>query len=191
MIQISIDVDYFRGALVETGTLTPRRFSIALNRAARRLADLGLDSLIMSTLTWDEQVDFEVKYKLRPSKDVEEFTLLHDNLIFKFVDEGTKPHDIPDMSRPVEFDENGRPKLRKRLKYRSAFTPKTTPGELMSGPGFSGGEFIYASLVHHPGAEPRNISEQVREKIIENMDDVIYEELDAAYERQWGRGRDE
>lgn len=188
VISISFDVDSFRKGLVDSGALTARRFSIAINRAARRLAQNAMSDLESITATWDHKVDFELRYKLAPSKDIEEFVIYNDDLIFKFVDEGTKPHDIPMQNITPEFDENGHIKLRKRLKFTKNSSPKTNRGDFFSSPGYPGDEYVFAQIVHHPGAEPRHFSEDLLDRIVEQMDDVVYEELDAAYERQWGKG---
>ena len=187
MFQVSIDVDRFRAGLVESGALTKRRFSIAINRAARRLANMAMTDFQSTVETWDTKVNFELVYKLRPSQDIEEFTIYHDNLIYKFVDEGTVAHKIPYKPPTPEFDDDGKVKLRKRLRFPSSFTPKTSFGELGSVAGGYGDTFVFASEVNHPGAKARNFSELILDKIVNNMDDIIYEELDAAYQRQWGR----
>jgi hypothetical protein len=71
--------------------------------------------------------------------------------IFRYVDEGTRPHTIV-------------PRRRKRLAFSSKFGPKTRPGSLTSGGGSKGGVDTFVRFVAHPGSKPRNFTKNIIRK---------------------------
>lgn len=53
---------------------------------------------------------------------------------------------------------------RKKLAFSSAFTPKTRPGSIKSGPGGSGPVDTFRTQVMHPGIEPRGFEKLIAAK---------------------------
>lgn len=75
--------------------------------------------------------------------------------IYKFVDQGTRPHTITPKSAP-------------RLAFQAGtYIPKTKPiGQIVSGGGqVQGGELVFAKQVNHPGTKARQFSETIAEDI--------------------------
>lgn len=94
--------------------------------------------------TWAHKVEFVIFQERRPQGIV---TAVGTNdLIFKFVDRGTKPHPID--PRP-ERGPNA------RLIFYTGGAPKTYPGVLGSGSGRQGTTLAVARHVNHPGTEAR------------------------------------
>lgn len=118
----------------------------ALEDEAKNIAnDIELE-YTLATATWKTQIKFEKLIQVGPSA-IEVFVGT-DNEIFRYVDKGTKPHKIY-------------PKHAKALAFPSMFTPKSTPGVLVSGPGYSGGPTVFSQGVNHPGTKARKISQQI------------------------------
>jgi hypothetical protein len=157
MIKIDIDVDSFR---MLSGSLTPRRFSIAINRAMRTLARETVRELESHTNWWQESPVFEIEYHLHPSQNSEEFYVGTHNRVFHYIDEGVPPHYIY-------------PKNRKALRFLNTYNT----GEANS-------EFIFAKEVLHPGIEAVGISDKVFDKIYGTIDETITTEIGNAWGRQ-------
>lgn len=87
--------------------------------------------------------------------------------IMVWVDDGTKPHII-------------RPKKAGFLAFQTGFIAKTKPSQIMSGPGANFGLTAFAKEVHHPGTDPRNISN----KIGENADGYLAKMIQDALDRE-------
>jgi len=158
--------------------LSPRRFSIAINRAMKRFGEYARTELGKTVETWDTDVNFSLKYHLSADEKILEVS--HDSLIYKFVDEGTPAHVIRVSTRKIRRA-GGK---RARLAFPESFQPKTMPGVLGSFEGGYSGEMLYPVYVNHPGAEPREFSSTVLINIEDNMEDTIYDELQKAWERQ-------
>lgn len=71
--------------------------------------------------------------------------------IWRYVDEGTKPHVIvPKRGRVLRFAVGGR--------------AKTAPGKLTSGSGSKGGAVVFRPRVNHPGTKARLFSQQIAKR---------------------------
>lgn len=101
--------------------------------------DLELE-FMLSTATWKHQVKFEKLIQVGP-KSVE-ILVDTDDEIYRYVNEGTKAHDILPKNASV-------------LAFPSAFRAKSQPGRQTSGAGFSGGPTRFSMGVHHPGTKAR------------------------------------
>lgn len=97
--------------------------------------------------TWRRSVTFSVDI----SPSFEYATIGTDDTIYGYVDKGTKPHII-------------RPRLAKALRFNTVFRAKTIPNQLRSRAGASSPPVAYAQVVHHPGTEARNFTEQVQKR---------------------------
>ena len=103
------------------------------------------------TATWKHKVKF------RKSVSVQEnhthMMVETDDDIFRFVNDGTKDHDIPKT-----------PKQSGALAFPSQFVPKTQPGWIVSSKGYRGGKTWFAKQVHHPGTKARHVVEALEKK---------------------------
>lgn len=95
--------------------------------------------------TWDTPVTFTVKSD-GPNREIGT-----KSKIYEYVDLGTKPHIIE-------------PKKKTVLKFGLNSLPKTTPGNIASGPGRPGSPFIFRKRVRHPGTKARKFSETIRRR---------------------------
>lgn len=82
---------------------------------------------------------------------------------FIWVDLGTEgPYPIPKNPDPM-----------RRLKFRTGFVAKTTPGKLMSGMGGSFGDWVSPIQVEHPGIDPREFSVTVKKNQDKHMSSLM------------------
>lgn len=132
--------------------LKPKRFqvqtvrleiAIALNRVAKEM----LADFAKTTATWEHKPVFEVITQLSPPT----IFVGTDDEIYRYVDEGTKPHIIL-------------PRRARALRFKSSYSPKTRPGVLASFAGGSSGKDVFSKGVIHPGSAARNFDVEVRKK---------------------------
>lgn len=107
--------------------------------------------------TWKHKPEFKVSTSVTAKTggvllEVWTDSKTEEGLIFKFVDEGTKPHEI----RPKG---PGYP-----LRFASAFQPKTKPRTLSSSAGKTGPRDTRAWVVQHPGTEAREYTDEIEKK---------------------------
>lgn len=101
------------------------------------------------TDTWEHEVVWDGAISLKGGPTMIVGT---DDQIFKWLNDGTKPHDIPKgMSK-------------KTLMYQTGFIPKTKPNWIGSQKGGKSGNYVYSKKVHHPGIEARNYEKIMTEK---------------------------
>ena len=102
-----------------------------------------------TTATWKHKVNFEVVTDIAGN----EVSVLAgtDDEIYRYVDEGTRPHIIV----PVRA---------KRLRFQPGYVAKTTPGVIGSQAGGSYGDEVLRRHVMHPGTEARRFSETIAKK---------------------------
>lgn len=83
--------------------------------------------------------------------DVFSVTVGTDSDIYRYVDEGTKPHTIVPVNARM-------------LRWRGPFKAKTVPNRLESGRGNIGTLRFAAFVVHHPGTKARNFTTIIKWK---------------------------
>lgn len=121
-----------------------------------------------TTSTWTHKPKFEVVITRRPHGP--ELFVGTDDEIYRYVDLGTGIYG----PNKAKYGAQGGYEIwagfytgksdKKFLAFPSAFTPKTTPGSLKSGPGASGPVDTFRAMVVHPGIKPRRFSEIIAEK---------------------------
>lgn len=120
-------------------------------------ADFGV-----TTQTWQHKPEFEID---RPS-DFER-VIGTDDEIYKFVDEGTRPHIIA-------------PKPGKALVFLAGGRPKTVPKAIRSNKGATGNTIVYTrAAVQHPGTVAREFVETIGEKWDERLADNLQRSIDS------------
>jgi len=87
---------------------------------------------------------------------------------YKWVDEGTRPHEI-------------RPRRASVLRFTGPYQPKTKPGVLASYAGGRGRIVIWAQRVMHPGTEARGFSTIIRERVQATAANVVRAALRVLY----------
>lgn len=106
-----------------------------------------------TTKTWNHQPKFEPAFPIpKVASDAITVTTETDDKIYGWTSEGTKAHDIPLVPGV------------KRLAFPSEFIPKTFPGIIGSGVGFSGGIMKFPIQVHHPGTQARKFDANIADK---------------------------
>lgn len=101
--------------------------------------------------TWKHKPIFELKTSTAQNTPSLEISVLTDDPIFGWVDEGTKPHIIV----PVKA---------KRLFFSVGGSPKTQPNLIGSSSGSPGNAPVVALVVHHPGTKARNFTVKIENK---------------------------
>ena len=144
--------------LVLTKTIKPKALNANAMRSVlltgmRKMAPQIKKEFESTTKTWKHKPRFEWVVNTKPSGP--EILVGTDDEIYRYVNEGTRPHDIWAGAYTGKSD-------KKTLAFPSAFTPKTTPGSLKSGPGSSGGDTVFTPMVHHPGTKARDFTGQIK-----------------------------
>ena len=141
--------------LVLTKTIKPKKLQdkamrLALLNAMDKFGTVVKKDFQGTTSTWKHKPVFEVQRSLRQAAGPILFVFTQDK-IYGYVDKGTRPHEIWAGYYTGKSEH-------KTLAFPSAFTPKTTPGSLKSGPGSSGGDTVFTPYVEHPGSKPRGFT---------------------------------
>ena len=140
---------------IEPKTLKIKAMRLELLNAMRKAGVVIRRDFRETTATWKHKVEFEQKISLKqPGPTV---TVWTDDEIYNYVDKGTRSHRIQAGIYTGKSN-------KKVLAFPSAFTPKTKPGSLRSGPGRSGGPTVFTPFVEHPGGKARNFSRQIAKK---------------------------
>jgi hypothetical protein len=105
-----------------------------------------------TTKTWKNKPTFYVRLSTAGGNLA--MAVYTDSEIYKFVDQGTKPHAI--FAGIYTGKSN-----KKALRFHTRFYPKTIPGVVNSVPGFVGGPVAMRPYVWHPGTKPRNFDAAV------------------------------
>lgn len=126
-----------------------------LQRLMRKAVDQTRDQIETSlnriTDTWTTKVKFKIRLSNEQGNLVVDITTT--NNIFRYVNEGTKPHIIRAKNAPyLRF-------------FASGFAAKTKPGRLTSGTGAkANSDFRQVKQVDHPGTKARNYTRLIAKK---------------------------
>lgn len=145
--------------MILTKTIKPSRLRddalrLELLNAMRDVGRKVKKDFEATTKTWERKPEFEMLISLVGGPTVLVGT---DDEIYRYVNEGTKPHPIFAGVYTGKSD-------KKVLAFPSIFRPKTTPNVIGSGPGFKGGDTVFRPYVDHPGTKPRNFSKIIKKK---------------------------
>lgn len=147
------------GSVLLIKTIKPKKrldrehFRKTFYNAMRRIGTQVKKDFGKTTATWEHEVEFKESVSIGGPGPV--LMVWTDDLIYRYVDQGTKPHEIWAGIYTGKSD-------KKALAFGSKFKAKTTPRVLGSGPGFSGGDVIFRPFVNHPGTEAREFSEMIQ-----------------------------
>lgn len=112
-------------------------------------------SLNLVVANWEHKPKFQARKTIGKDKiTLTVFPVGENADIFKFVDQGTKPHVI----KPVRA---------KMLRFQLGYKSKTLarPARTVSGGGVATGDVVVAKRVNHPGNEARNFTGTIAEDI--------------------------
>jgi len=139
--------------MIVAKAIKPARFRIeGFDRAIRAAVNSAADGIMKdfeaTVATWNHKVKFDKIVSFTPPVEVLVGT---DDEIYRYVDEGTRPHVI-------------RPKNAPRLVFPSGYVAKTQPKVIGSRAGGGFGDLAFAMSVHHPGTEARQFDQMIKEK---------------------------
>lgn len=135
---------------IKPSRLNDKAMRLELLNAMRKFGrNYMLPEFKKTTATWDTPVEFEMLI----STTAGSFEVLvgTDNDIYRYVNDGTRPHKI-------------RPKNARVLAFPSMYKAKTAPKVIGSVPGGSSGPTVFANEVDHPGTEPRHFDKEIQKK---------------------------
>ncbi len=140
---------------IKPARLKSASFRMTVLNRMRKVANAVERDFKATTRTWEHQPKFEKVVTISPDGP----TLLvgTDDLIYRFVNEGTKPHEI------WAGIYTGKSKKRV-LAFGATFEPKTEPRIIGSNPGFVGPPIVFTPMVMHPGTEAREFDKTIQEK---------------------------
>jgi hypothetical protein len=122
------------------------RLPDAVTKGMKRVAEKIKEDYELTTKGWRRDVEFTIK-------EAGEFDLIisTDDDVWKWTDEGTKPHIIE--AKPGKV-----------LRFGAGGKAKTTPSVLVSGPGSKGGVVVFRPRVRHPGTRARGFSKIIAKR---------------------------
>lgn len=137
-------------------------FADAVKAKADEVANEMLLDFELTTWTWTHKVKF--RKIVHKGRDSVEALVGTDDPIYKYVDEGTRPHMIY-------------PKKAKALHFKGTYKSKTLPGVMVARPGGASGKDVFAKAVKHPGTKARKFSQKLskewEKKLAGRLDTVI------------------
>lgn len=151
-------------AITPKNLMNSKEFKKAVTQPVEKTAKLVKRDYESTARTWSS--------KNRPTFDVivaeldGDYTITAgtDSLLYKWVDEGTKPHII-------------RPRRSKFLRFRVGGRAKTTPNVIGSGPGSRGDAWRTADFVLHPGTRARNFTKRIKERRQKTVEQEISQSI--------------
>jgi hypothetical protein len=134
---------------IKFSPIIPRPINVAgiqqaLVRAMRDVGEEIREDFEDTTKTWNHKPVWEPRFVI-PKVGIDSITVetSTEDKRYLWTAKGTKKHFIPQIPGKI-------------LMFPSEFIPKTFPGIINSGAGFSGGDPVFSSGHMHPGTEARN-----------------------------------
>ena len=161
------------------------RISQDWGKAAEKEIKRAIENTKKPVLKEFEQVvaDWEHKPKFiaaRVGHSIQVRPAGRDAKIYRFVNDGTRPHKIRPRNKPFLSFVTGGP---------GSYIPKTKPVGQFGGPGIvQGGTRVYAQEVDHPGNKPRNFDSRIANKMAPVLAKAIRDAIQRVFERT-GRGQ--
>ena len=140
-----------------------KAFDVTVEAAMRLTNTLAETDFKKTTATWKKKPGFDKEYQFGKGRKTASVTT--ENEIYQYVDEGTPPHEI-------------RAKAGGTLAFGTPSSPKTQPGVIGSSSGGTGGNAVYAQVVHHPGTKARLFSVTIKKK----FEPIYGKSIQKAYE---------
>lgn len=150
---------------IKPKALKQKEMRLELLNGLRAVGKKVLKDFELTTKTWDHKPKFELAISLKGKGP--QFLAGTDDEIYRYVNEGTKPHRI-------------RPKRAKALRFQGTYRAKTTPGVIGSRGGGSSGDVIFSQGVQHPGTKARNFDKQIGKKWEKSFRNEMHEAMKRA-----------
>lgn len=126
-----------------------------------------------TTKTWETKVVFEIV-----GSNIN-YAVGTNNLIYKFVNDGTKAHEIAPKERATVNKRTGGPG-RATLKFQANYKAKTALGYIGSYTGGGSGAIIFTTKpIQHPGTKPRKFDESIQNKWQKQLPIILQRSIDA------------
>lgn len=125
-----------------------------------------------TTASWEHKPEFRTDETIQRGY-IREFVYTESD-IYRYVSGGTGSKREGGSSYPI------RAVNAKVLAYPSIFTPKTEPNWAGSQAGGKAGPMVFAVEVEHPGIEPRNFPQAIKEKREKWIQRIMYEAMQRA-----------
>lgn len=154
----SIRLDVIKSGKQPSG----QEYVTAMKKAVQKSADLTKRDLESTTRTWTHKPKFAVIVEENGSAFAV-FAGTNDQ-IYRYVDEGTKAHDI-------------KPKRSKFLRFSSGYKAKTRVGIIGSQDGGSFGDNVFSEGVHHPGFAGRHFIDLITKRRQKTIDQEVDQAL--------------
>lgn len=130
----------------------PEVFFKDMQRRAKNTRSQIKRDFEQTTKHWKTPVEFDISTRRQGDSYI--FSASTDNEIYGYVNDGTEPHIIRAKNAPF-------------LVFRTGGTAKTTVGQLKSGKGSRGNNWVSKKEVHHPGTEARKFDEIIAKRFRE------------------------
>lgn len=140
---------------IKPAKLKVKEMRLALLNPLHKMQKELLRDYQETTASWEHKVEFESAVSLALGGAT--VSVITNDDIYRYVDEGTKPHEIWAGIYTGLSDKT-------TLAFPSGFLPKTQPGVIGSGPGASSGPTVFTPYVQHPGTEAREFSLTIKRK---------------------------
>jgi len=149
-------------AIVPRGLiLDPGKFDKNLRQAVNESLGLIRNDFNATTRTWEERVAFKMQPASDRGNSIRGFVGT-DNMIYVYVDQGTRAHPIVAQRAPYLVFRSGR------------YQPKTRPGVIGSrSRGSRSGSFRSPKRVWHPGTEARNFAKTIEKRRQRNVETKV------------------
>lgn len=141
---------------------TAQEYVTAMKKAAQKSADLTKRDLESTTRTWEHKPKFAT-FLEENATAFAIFAGTNDD-IYRYVDEGTKPHDI-------------KPKRSKYLRFLPIYQAKGRTGVIGSRDGGSSGDPVFSQGVHHPGFAGRHFTVLIAKRRQKTLEQEIDQAL--------------
>lgn len=140
---------------IKASRLKDEAMRMELLNAMRRFGTLAKKEYEKTTETWENKPKFDSIVSLSGDGPTVVTGVSGGGKaaeIYRYVDEGTRPHMI--------FPKGDYP-----LAFQSGYNPKTAPNIIGSKAGGSYGDMVYARGVMHPGTEARNFDKAIEKEM--------------------------
>ena len=144
---------------IKPGRFRSEAFTQAITAAANEAAKEIQKDFEATTKTWSHKPQFvkEVDTKTSPVQVL----VGTDDEIYRYVDEGTKPHPI---FAGIYTGKSNKKALRFQWGGKGSYRAKTSPGVIGSKAGGPSGPFVAFPFVQHPGTKARNFDITIQKK---------------------------
>lgn len=162
-----------KAKVIRPKKLNERAMRAALLTGLKEVAKDVDEDFAKTYSTWKRKPEFETEVELNSRRG--RFAVMTEDEIYRYVDEGTKPHII-------------RPKRASRLYFQAGYSAKTTPRVIGAKQGGASGPEVYAKAVQHPGTKAREFAKTLAKKYKRTFGKSMQKAMDKAAKKS-GHGK--